>query len=191
MEMIKEEKVETELTKEEKLANALAFVHDEKLLQKAKFLYSKGLYTTESVENFDESLYTDITTKEFKGYSLLTNEEGELFFVKELDAEDESPVYAHEVISLANVTDEQMHILHHYKRPLPILSLVSLSALLLFTLLSLYVFVFGFFEYASSGFSNALLYAYLSTAGSVAICISAFAVIFAKPRHKHSCKCKK
>ena len=57
MEMIKEEKVETELTKEEKLANALAFVHDEKLLQKAKFLYSKGLYSKETVENFDESVF--------------------------------------------------------------------------------------------------------------------------------------
>ena len=42
MEMIKDEKVEVELSKEEKLANALTYVHDEKLLGKAKFLFKKG-----------------------------------------------------------------------------------------------------------------------------------------------------
>lgn len=191
MEMIKDEKEEVVLTKEEKLANALALVNDEKLLRKAKFLYQKGLYSKDSVENFDDSLYTDITTRLYKGYSLLTNESGELFFVKELDTEEESPVYAHEIISLANVTEEQMHILHNYKRPLPILSIAALALLLAFTLLSLYVFVFGFFEYAEGGFSNALLYAYLSTGGSVAICVSALAIIFARPKPKHGCKCKK
>ena len=191
MEMIKDEKEEVVLTKEEKLANALAYVNDEKLLHKAKFLYSKGLYSKESVENFDDSLYTDITTKLYKGYSLLTNELGELFFVKALDAENDSPVYAYEVISLANVTDEQMHVLHHYKRPVPVLNIIAIAGLLLFTLVSLYTFVFGLCEYAEGGFSNALLYAFLSTGGSVAVCISALAVIFSRPKPKHGCKCKK
>lgn len=191
MEMIKEEKEEIVLTKEEKLANALSFVKDEKLLKKAKFLYSKGLYSKEAVENFDESLYTDITTKEFKGYSLLTNELGELFFVKPLNAEDESAVYAHEVVSLANVTDEEMHLLHHYKRPVPVSSIITLSSLLVFTLVSLYAFVFGLFEYLEGGFSYALITAFLSTGASLAVCIAALAIIFTRPRSKHGCKCKK
>ena len=191
MEMIKEENVELELTKEEKLANALAFVNDVKLLKKAKFLYQKELYSKETVENFDESLYTDITTKTFKGYSLLTNEEGQLFFVKELEAEDESPVYAHEVISFADVTDEQMHVLAHYKRPINVVSVVTMVSLLFFTFISLYTIVFGFFEYLANGLSNALLYAFLSCGSALAVCVAALAIIFAKPKPKHGCKCKK
>ena len=190
MEIIKEEVNEVELSKEEKLLNALTLVHDEQLFNKAKFLYQKELYTKEVVKEFDETLYTDITVKIFKGYSLYTNENGSLLFVKELDAEADSPVYGYEIVSLADVTDEQMHILKNYKRPVAVLPVLSLSTLLLFSLLTLYTFIFGFLEYLENGFSNALLYAYLSVGSSLAICLAAIALIFAKSK-KHGCKCKK
>ena len=83
MNIIVDEKVE-QLNKEEKLLLALNEVSNEKLFQKAKTLLKKGVYSKELVENFDEEAYIEVSPKTIKGYSLLTNDEGELFLVKAL-----------------------------------------------------------------------------------------------------------
>ena len=190
MENIVVEKEEVQLTKEEKLANALNFVNDEKLAHKAKILFQKGIYSKEKVENFTEEDYEDITIKPYKGYSLLTNEAGELFYVKELNTEAESETYAYEVISFPTVTEEQMHQLMHYKRPVNGLKVATLSVFLVFTVFTLFTFFYTFFEQLASSFIGALAYSFLSVGSSLAVCLGVLCLLFNKPHHK-GCKCKK
>ena len=54
MDVIVEEKVVSEVSKEAKLLLALTEVQSKKLYEKAKFLYKKGIYSSEVVEKFDE-----------------------------------------------------------------------------------------------------------------------------------------
>ena len=191
MENIVVENEVVELSKEEKLLNALNFVSDERLAKKAKLLFQKGIYSKEEVENFNEDEYTDITVKPYKGYSLLTNENGDLFYVKPLNAEEESNVYAHEVISFPSVNEEQMHTLMHYKRPVCGLKIAALSLFLAFSLLTLVTFLYSFFEYYQNGVFSALAYAYLSVGSSLAVCLVGLCLLFNKPRPKHGCGCKR
>lgn len=177
-----------ELTKEEKLANAITFVRDEELNKKAKTLFKKGLFSKEVVEKFDENLYTDITIKPYSGYSLVMNEAKEMFYVKELKADSETASYGFELISFPNVTEEEYKILQNYKKPLPILDIVLVSLLSLFTLLSMVAFFINFFNVIEQGFEIALGMAFLYS-GTGIVCGFGFLALYFKKNKK--CKCRK
>ena len=185
MNIIVDEKVE-QLNKEEKLLLALNEVSNEKLFQKAKVLFKKGVYSKDLVENFDEEAYIEVSPKTIKGYSLLTNDEGELFLVKALKADSETDVYGVEVLSLPNVTDEEMKTLADYKKPVCITKIVVFSFFSLFMLIGLYSFLYLFFESLSSGFDVALLSAFNYVGGYLLIGLGLLLLIL--KNNKKCCK---
>ena len=146
MNVIVDEKETLNLTKEEKLLLALNACNNKKLLCKAKFLYKIELYSKEVVEEFNEEAYIEVTSKTIKGYSLLTNDEGQLFLVKELQADNETDSYGYEVLSLANPTEDEMKELIECNKPLNVGRLVLFCVISLFTLLALIGFLTTFFD---------------------------------------------
>ena len=170
MDIIVEEKVSENLNKEDKLLLALNEVSNMKLFKKAQFLFKKGIFEKNEVAKFDEENYIEVSNKLIKGYSVLTNEEGNLFLVKELKADSEAESYGFEVLSLPNVTEEEMSLLREYKKPVCVGKIVLLSAFLLFLGLAIYGFVTSLLDGLSAGFDEALstsflLYGVSSTLG--------------------------
>lgn len=190
MNVIVDEKEEIKLSKEEKLLLALNEVNNFKLFQKVKFLYKKGLYSKEVVDNFDEESYIEISEKNIKGYSVLANEEGELFMVKALDADSETDVYGYEVLSLSNVTEEELKLLKDYKKPVCIVKIVLVSLNVLFLLLALFGFLSSLFDNLKTGeevdFANALNSAFFIYGASVPVGLAALLLFF--KGNKKCCK---
>lgn len=188
MSNIIDEKVDV-VSKEEKLTQALDLVERQRLARKAKFLYKKGLYSKETVNSFEEEKYTDLTINLFKGYALLQNAEGELFYVKELSADSETEVYAYEVVSLANVGCDDMHKLMEYKKPVPVLNIILLSLYGLFYVAGLIVFFYVLFESLKGGFVSALTQAYWTSAGFLLIATPLLPLLLPrKPHHHRGCR---
>ena len=191
MNIVEEKQVEN-LTKEEKLLLALNEVNNMHLYKKAKVLFKKELYSKEVVEKFDEEAYVEVSSKTIKGYSVLTNEMGDLVLVKALNADSETDVYGVEVLSLANVSEEEMKVLHDYKKTVCVGKVVVLSAFGLFLFFGLYTFLYNLFENiknASTGelqFSDALTVAFFYGGGYVLIGLGLL-LIFLKG-HKKCCK---
>ena len=187
MNVIVDEKEVVELSKEEKLLLALNEVENQRLYKKAKFLFTKGIYSKETVEKFDEEAYVEVSSKSIKGYSVLADEEGNLFLVKAMKADTECDVYGFEVLSLANVTDEEMKTLQEYKKPVCILKLVLLGLYILFLLAGLYTFFVNIFDsIQASGFDAALSTSYFFAGGFVTIGIGLLLLILKKD--KKCCK---
>ena len=187
MDIIVEEKEVNELTKEEKVLLALNELENQKLYKKAVFLFKKGLYSKELVEKFDEEAYIEVSPKTIKGYSVLSNEEGELFLVKALNADSEADVYGFEVLSLPNVTEDELKALHEYKKPVCIVKLVLLALYVVFLLLGLYSFLVTLFDSIQpNGFDASLATAYLFAGGYVTIGIGLLMLILKKD--KKCCK---
>lgn len=189
MENIKDEVI-VEVSKEEKLNEALTFVADQKSFNIAKFLYQKGIYEVNKLESIDEEAYDDITIKTYKGYSLLVDKEGGLHFYKELSAEEEGRTYGYELISFPNVTHEQMHQLMEYKKPFPVVKFIALVGLSLFTLLVFVLFLINLFDSLSQGFVLAMSYSLLYFGAALSISIAALCIIAFLPKNKR-CHCKK
>ena len=63
MNVIVDEKEVVELSKEEKLLLALNEVENQRLYKKAKFLFTKGIYSKDTVEKFDEEAYVEVSSK--------------------------------------------------------------------------------------------------------------------------------
>ena len=190
MSNIIEEKVDV-VSKEEKLTQALDLVERERIAKKAKFLYKKGLYSKETVNSFDDEQYTDLTINLFKGYALLQNAEGELFYVKELSSDSETEVYAYEVISLANVCCDDMHKLMEYKKPVPVLNIILLSVFALFYLAGLVSFFWYFFDtVGEAGFIYTLINGMFYVGGYVLLATPLFPLLLPRKPHrcKHGCK---
>lgn len=170
MNVIVDEKEEVKLTKEEKLLLALNECSNKELYEKARFLYKFDLYSKEIVEKFDEEAYIEVYPKQIKGYSLVTNEQGDLFLVKELQADSEADSYGYEVLSLANPTDDEMKVLLHHHRPVCILKYVILVTMLLFLGLGFYSFFVNFFDYLQDyGFNATLFNAFDLSGGYIII----------------------
>ena len=187
MNVIVEEKETVQLTKEEKLLLALNEVENQKLFKKAKLLFQKEIYSKQTVEKFDEEAYVEVSPKTIKGYSVLTNEEGNLYLVKAMNADAETDVYGFEVLTLPNVTDEELKVLMEYKKPVCVLKIVLLSLYLLFLSLGVYSFFVTIFDYIQTyGFSDALSNAYLFSGSAVTLGIGLLMLILKK--EKKCCK---
>lgn len=144
MSLIVDEKVRENLTKEEVLLLALNEAEDKKAYEKAKFLFKNELYSEETVENFNEENYDEVYPKTLKGFSLVRNQEGNLYLVKALNADEETDVYGYKVLALPNVNDDEFKtLLHHYRRP----CLVKAVVLGLFVLSILAGFAAAFFTF--------------------------------------------
>ena len=191
MNIVEEKQVEN-LTKEEKLLLALNEVNNMHLYKKAKVLFKKELYSKQVVDKFDEEAYVEVSPKTIKGYSLLTNDMGDLVLVKALNADSETDVYGVEVLSLANVSEEEMKVLHDYKKSICVGKVVALSAFGLFLFFGLYTFLYNLFENiknASTGevqFADALTIAFFYGGGYVLIGLGLL-LLFLKG-HKKCCK---
>ena len=186
MNVIVDEKETVTLSKEEKLLLALNDVADAKLYKKALFLFKKGIYEKNEVEVFDEDGYIEVSNKTIKGYSVLTNEEGNLFLVKELKADSEAESYGYEVLSLPNVTEEEMSILKDYKKPVCVGKIALLSAYLLFLVLALFGFVTTLLDGLAGGFSLALGESFLLFGASITLGLGLLLLYF--KGHKKCCK---
>ena len=141
MNIIVDEKETVKLSKEEKLLLALNDCNNKKLLKRAQILYKLELYSKEEVTDFDENLYIEVSPKTIKGYSLLKNEEGELFLVKELKADNEADSYGYSVLSLANPTDDELKQLMECNKPVCVGKIVLLCVFTFFLFLALLGFV--------------------------------------------------
>ena len=189
---IVEEKEVVKLSKEEKLLLALNEVDNMNLYKKAKTLFKKEIYSKEIVENFDEEAYVEVSPKTIKGYTLLTNDEGELFLVKALKADSETDVYGVEVLSLPNVSEDEMKALSNYKKTICVGKVAILALFGLFLFFGLYSFLFNLFENIKSTpsgeiqFSEALTVAFLYAGGYVLIGLGLL-LVFLK-NHKKCCK---
>ena len=118
MSLIVDEQLKENLTKEEVLLLALNEASDKKTYEKAIFLFKNELYTKEIVDNFNEENYEEVYPKTIKGYSLVRDEMGNLYLVKAMKADEETDVFGYDVLSLPNVSEEELKTLHHhYKRP--------------------------------------------------------------------------
>ena len=160
MSLIVDEKVKENLTKEEVLLLALNEADDKETFEKAKFLFKNELYVEETLEKFNEEDYEEVYPKTVKGYSLVRNQEGNLYFVKALNADEEAEVYGYKVLALPNVSDEEMKKLHHhYKRPC-ILKGVLVSLLVLCVLAGLAATFFVFFENVQNKSTMEMQFAY-------------------------------
>ena len=187
MNVIVDEKENVTLTKEEKVLLALNEVTNMKLFKKAQFLFKKGLYEKQEVESFEEENYIEVSNKAIKGYSVLTNEEGELFLVKELKADSEAESYGYEVLSLPNVTEEEMSLLKEYKKPICIAKIALLCVYLLFLGLSLYGFLTSLFDGLGTGtLTDALGTSFLLYGTSSTIGLGILLLYF--KGHKKCCK---
>ena len=186
MNIVEEKEVEVKLSKEEKLLLALNEVNNMNLYKKAKTLFKKEIYSKEVIENFDEEAYVEVSSKTIKGYTLLTNELGQLFLVKALKADSETDVYGVEVLSLPNVSDEEMKVLADYKKTICVGKIVVLSFYSLFMLIGLYCFLYLLFESLSSGLEIALLSAFNYVGGYILIGLGLL-LVFLKG-HKKCCK---
>ena len=171
MNVIVDEKETIKLSKEEKLLLALNDCNNKKLYKKAELLFKLELFSKEEVKEFDETLYIEVSPKTIKGYSLLSNDEGNLFLVKELRADSEADSYGFEVLSLANPTDEELKELTECHKPVCVVKLVLFSLYSLFLLLALVGFVVAYFDgYASAnGPFDALSYPFLCFGSSVVL----------------------
>ena len=157
MNVIVDEKETVKLGKNEVLLLALNDCNNKKLFQRAKFLFKLGLYSKEEVASFDEEAYIEVSSKTIKGYSLLTDEEGELYLVKELQADSETDSYGYEVLALANPSEDEMRELMHCHKPVCVGKIVLVCAISLFTLLALVGFFKAYFDgLASTGEVDAL-----------------------------------
>ena len=189
---IVEEKEVVKLSKEEKLLLALNEVDNMNLYKKAKTLLKKEIYSKEIDENFDEEAYVEVSPKTIKGYTLLTNDEGELFLVKALKADSETDVYGVEVLSLPNVSEDEMKALSNYKKTICVGKVAILALFGLFLFFGLYSFLFNLFENIKSTqsgeiqFSEALTVAFLYAGGYVLIGLGLL-LVFLK-NHKKCCK---
>ena len=160
MSLIIDEQVKENLTKEEVLLLALNEASDKKSYEKALFLYKNELYTKELVENFNEDNYVEVYPKTIKGYSLVRDEEGNLYLVKAMKADEETDVFGYEVLSLPNPTDEEMMILHHnFKRPC-ILKAILLIGFVLAILTGIIATFFVFFENVQNANTNEMQIGY-------------------------------
>lgn len=160
MSLIVDEKVKENLTKEEVLLLALNEADDKETFEKAKFLFKNELYVEETLEKFNEEDYEEVYPKTVKGYSLVRNQEGNLYFVKALNADEEAEVYGYKVLALPNVSDEEMKKLHHhYKRPC-ILKAVVVSLLVLGVLAGLAATFLVFFENVQNKSTMEMQFAY-------------------------------
>ena len=186
MDVIVEEKVVSEVSKEAKLLLALTEVQSKKLYEKAKFLYKKGIYSSEVVEKFDEEAYIEVSPKSIKGYSVLQNEDGDLLLVKALNADTETDVYGFEVLSFPTVTDEEMKVLVEYKKPICIVKLSLFCLYVLMLLLALYTFLVNLFDSIQGGFDAALSTAFLFAGGYATIGFGLLLLILKK--EKKCCK---
>ena len=191
MNIVEEKQVE-KLTKEEKLLLALNEVNNMHLYNKAKTLFKKELYSKDVVENFDEDAYVEVSPKLIKGYSLLTNEMGELLLVKALKADSETDVYGVEVLSLANVSEEEMKLLQDYKKEVCVVKVVLLSLFGLLLAIGFYNFLYNLFENlknASTGelqLSDALTVAFFYAGGFTLVGLGLLLLFLKSP--KKCCK---
>ena len=192
MSLIVDEQVKENLTKEEVLLLALNEASDKKAYEKALFLYKNELYTKEVVENFNEDNYVEVYPKTIKGYSLVRDEEGNLYLVKAMKADEETDVFGYDVLSLANPTDEEMVALHHhYKRPC-VLKAILFVGFVLAIIAGLVATFFVFFENvqnASTGETQigyALSMAYMYAGGFVTVSIGLLLLILNK--NKKCCR---
>ena len=183
MNVIVDEKEVVELSKEEKLLLALNEVENQKLLRKAKLLFKKEIYSKQTVEKFDEEAYIEVSPKTIKGYSVLVDEEGNLYLVKAMKADTETDVYGFEVLSLPNVSDEELKVLMEYKKPVCVLKIVLFSVYCLFLLLALYTFFVNIFDTIQQyGFASALSNAFLFAGGYFTIGIGLLMLILKKDK---------
>ena len=128
-----------------------------------------------------------MSSKSIKGYSVLADEEGNLFLVKAMKADTETDVYGFEVLSLANVTDEEMKTLQEYKKPVCVLKFVLLGLYSLFLLAGVYTFFVNIFDsIQGSGFDAALSTSYFFAGGFVTIGIGLLMLVLKKD--KKCCK---
>ena len=104
-----------------------------------------------------------------------------------MKADTETDVYGFEVLSLANVTDDEMKTLQEYKKPVCILKLILLGLYCLFLLAGVYTFFVNIFDsIQSNGFDAALSTAYFFAGGFVTIGIGLLMLILKK--NKKCCK---
>ena len=169
--IIVEEKNAVKLSKEEKLLLALNECNNRKLFQKAKVLFKLDLYSKNEVSSFDENAYVEVSPKTIKGYTLVTNDEGDLLLVKELRADSETDSYGYEVLSLANPTDEEMAQLLSCFKPVCVGKIILFCLYSLFLLLAIVGFVTGYFDGLATATSalDALSYPFLCYGASVVI----------------------
>lgn len=183
MNVIVEEKEVIDVSKEAKLIMALNEVECKKTYLKAKFLYKKGIYSKSTVDNFDEEAYIEVSPKTIKGYSVLQNEDGQLFLVKAMNADSETDVYGFEILSFPTVSDEEMKVLREYKKPVCLVKLALFSVYVLFLLLGLYTFLVSFFNtIQAEGFDGALFTSYFCAGGFVTVGFGLLLLILKKEK---------
>lgn len=192
MSLIVDETVKENLTKEEVLLLALNEADDKATFEKAKFLFKNELYVEETLEKFNEEANEVVYPKTFKGYSLVRNQEGNLYFVKALNADDETDIYGYKVLALPNVDEDEMKKLrHHYHRPC-ILKAVLLSLLVLGVLAGLAATFIVFFENVQNKstmemqFDYAFSMAYMYAGGFTTLGFGLLALVLKKD--KKCCK---
>lgn len=168
--LIKDEVITEEKSKEQKALELFNELENKKLQKKAALLYKFDLYDKKQIDSFDENAYTDVTYKNgYKGYALFKDSEGKLIFVKELSAEAGEDTYGFEVLELANLDDSQMHQLHMHANRHPIGMYVLIGGMVLGLLLAAVVFFVLFFDSVSGGFTTALTYAYFYAGGYLTV----------------------
>lgn len=187
MNKLVENKEMEQLSKEDKLVEALANIMNQKLTKKAILLYRQGIYEKSIVDKFDLDLYEDVTYNNgYHGYQVLLDEEGNLFFAKELNVEEGETTYGYEVISFPNVSDEEYHKLCHFYRPFPILKVILISGMLIFQILAIIGFFSVFFNIlGTDGFIVALANAFSFFGTAITLSFGLLCLIL-----KKGCNCK-
>lgn len=176
-----------QLSKEDRLVEALADIMNQKLTQKAIFLYKQGIYEKNIVDKFDVDLYEDVTYNSgYHGYQVLLDEEGNLFFAKELNVEEGESTYGYEIVSFPNVSDEEYHKLRHFYRPFPVLKAILIGGMLVFQILAIIGFFAVFFNIlGTDGFIVALANSFSFFGTAITLSFGLLCLIL-----KKSCKCK-